>query len=164
LTEAGYPDGFQVDLITSTAAPGMVELAEAVQEQIAPIGIAINVIRVPADAYWDNYWIKTPFHVSSWSFRSSIDETFELAHHSMSAWNESGWHSQRVDTIIEEARAEADVEQRKALYHEAQEIIMNEGGVVIPYFHPIIMVMHRHVQGLIPHPSGLLNLQDIRTL
>lgn len=162
LADAGYPDGFQLDLITSTVMPGMSELARAIQEQVAQIGVVIEIVEVPADIYWDNYWANAPCHISGWTFRVSIDETLFLGYHSLSAWNESGWSSTRLDTIIEEARQEADAEQRKLLYQEAQQLIMEEGGVVIPYFRPMVIVMHQRLQGIVPHPAGWLNLEDVK--
>jgi peptide/nickel transport system substrate-binding protein len=162
LAEAGYSRGLQLDLITSTARPGMLELAHAVREMAAPAGIIINVIRVPADIYWSDYWQKVPFHIGNWNFRPSIDETFMVAYHSTSPGNESNWSSPQLDEWIDTARAVPDPDVRREIYEQAQELIMEEGAVIIPYFRPLHAAMRKTVQGFVLHPAGLLDLRDVQ--
>lgn len=161
LEDAGYPDGIQVDLVVADISPGALTLCTQLQKQAAAVGIQIEIITVPEDTYWSNYWTNAPFHIGSWAFRASIDETLSLAHHSESDWNESGWSSAALDALLDEARAAPDIQQRIEMYHQIQEMIMNEGAVVIPYFRPVIMAVHRRVQGLIPHPASWVNLQAL---
>ena len=161
LAEAGYPNGFEIDLITSTSRPGMVELAQAVQEMVAPVGIRAHVVLVPPDIYWTDYGGKVPFHIGNWNFRPSIDETFRLAYHSTSTGNESLWSDPQLDVWIDAARAEPDMAQRKQLYAQAQALIMQDGAVAIPYFRPIVSAVRTRVQGYQPHPSGLVDLRGV---
>ena len=52
---------------------------------------------------------------------------------SQSEWNKSnsGWHNERYDRLVEEAKQTLDMARRKALYIEAQNII----NVELPHFH-----------------------------
>ena len=162
LIDAGYPEGLKLDLITAALDPGMVEVAQAVRELAAPAGFEIEPIQVPADIYWTSYWTQVPFHVGSWNFRPSIDETFSIAYHSQSVWNEGKWAHPDLDNLIDTARSEPDQEQRKELYRQAQELIMQEGAVVIPYFRPMLVAIRRHVQGFVPHPAGWLDMRGVK--
>src|SRR5579863_9252477 len=47
LTEAGYPDGFEVQLDTANLSP-MVEMAQSVQQTMAAAGIKVNVVQEDA--------------------------------------------------------------------------------------------------------------------
>lgn len=161
LAAAGYVDGLHLDLITSTARPGMLELANAFREMAARAGIVINVIEVPADIYWTDYWGKVPFHTGTWSFRPSIDETLMLAYHSTSIWNTGKWLEPQLDLWIDEARAELDQEKRKRLYQQIQQLIMEDGATIIPYFRAVLTAARKHVQGFVPHPAGWLSLWDV---
>ncbi|MCB0187009.1 MAG: hypothetical protein KDE31_22235, partial [Caldilineaceae bacterium] len=160
LAAAGYTNGLQLDLLTSTVRPGMVELALAFQTMAKPAGININVIRTPPQVYWSDYAGRVPFHTGNWGFRPSIDETFMVAYHSLSKGNESRWHNATLDNLIDEARGEANREERQNLYHQAQQLIMEQGAVIIPYFLPTIMAKRANVQGFTPHPSGWLNFRN----
>lgn len=162
LKAAGYPNGLQLDLVTSASRPGMVELATAFQAMAAPAGIHIQVIKVPADVYWTDYGGKTPFHIGNWNMRSSADETFMLAYHSTSTSNESKWSDPKLDVWLDAARRAADPAQRKALYTQVQQLISDEGAVIIPYFRPILTALRSKIQGFTPHPAGWLDLRDVR--
>jgi len=161
LTQAGYAKGLQLDLITSTSRPGMLELALAVREMVKAAGIQIQVVRVPADVYWTDYSGKIPFHIGNWGFRPSIEETFMVAYHSTSKGNESKWSTPALDALIDHARAERDETKRKALYHEAQQLIAEEGAVIIPYFRPVAIALRRTLHGFILHPAGWLDFSTV---
>ncbi|MCB0065089.1 MAG: ABC transporter substrate-binding protein [Caldilineaceae bacterium] len=161
LIDAGYPDGLQLDLITAAVDPGMVQLATLVQEMAAPAGFDIRPTEVPADVYWSSYWMQVPFHIGSWNFRPSIDETFSIAYHSKSLWNESRWADEELDALLDQARSEADAEQRKALYRQAQQIVMTRGAVMIPVFRSVLTAMRGNVKNFVPHPTGWLDLRGI---
>lgn len=164
LADAGYPTGLQLQLLTADAAPGMVKLAYAVQTMALPAGIAIEVIeiKVPSDIYFIDYWGRAPFYVSNWEFRPSIYETFAIAYHSKSAWNETGWSSPALDTILDDARSALDPVRRKELYKAAEQLLIEEGAVIVPYFLPVLTAMRTRVQGFTPHPAGWVDLRDVQ--
>ncbi|MFZ4655949.1 MAG: ABC transporter substrate-binding protein [Caldilineaceae bacterium] len=164
LTEAGHPNGLQLQLLTADAFPGMVQLADAVQEMAKPAGIEIEVIeaKVPSEIYFTDYWGVVPFYVSAWEFRPSLYETFAIAYHSTSYWNETGWSSPALDQLLDAAQQERSPEQRRVLYREAAQLLMDEGPVMIPYFQPVLVAMRNRVQGFTPHPAGWIDLRDVQ--
>ncbi|MEZ4678306.1 MAG: ABC transporter substrate-binding protein [Caldilineaceae bacterium] len=162
LISAGYPNGLTLDLITAAVDPGMVQLAYLVQEMAAPAGFDIRPTEVPADVYWSTYWMQVPFHIGSWNFRPSIDETFALAFHSKSIWNESRWFDENLDALLEQARSELDSDQRKDLYRRAQQLIMDQGAVMIPFFRSVLTAIRSNVTNFTPQPTGWLDLRDVR--
>lgn len=166
LADAGYPAGLQLQLLTADAAPGMVKLARAVQAMTQPAGITIEVIeiKVPSDIYFIDYWGRAPFYVSNWEFRPSIYETFAIAYHSKSAWNETGWSSPALDTILDDARSALDPAERKELYKAAEQLLIDEGAVIVPYFLPVITAMRTRVRGFTPHPAGWIDLRDVEII
>jgi len=162
---AGYPDGIKVDLITSGVSPGMVELAQLYKEMAEPAGIEIMVTKVSPDIYWSDYWNQhAPFFMSSWAFRPSIDETFMIAYHSDAKWNEAQWHAPELDELIENGRSELEHDRRVEFYQKAQEVLYNDGAVIIPYFRPILLAMNKRVHGFEPHPADWLYPSNIRLL
>lgn len=162
LSAAGYSRGLTLDLLTSTVRPGMVELALAFKQMAKPAGINIEVVRVPPQVYWSDYAGRVPFHTGNWGFRPSIDETFMVAYHSLSKGNESRWHNATLDTLIDEARGEPNKTKRQDLYYQAQQLIKDEGAVIIPYFLPSMMAKRTNVQGFTIHPSGWMNFRKTR--
>ena len=142
----------------------MVKLAQVVQAMAEPAGIQIEVIevKVSGDIYFNNYWGRPPFFISIWEFRPSIYETFAIGYYSQSAWNETGLVDPELDKVLEEARYAPDLERRKALYKKAQQLMIDEGAVIIPYFQPVLTALRKRVQGFMPHPAGWVDLRNVQ--
>jgi len=68
-----------------------------------------------------------------YTYRFDPNDFYARNLHSQSEWNRgnSGWHNERYDRLVEEAKRTVDMAQRKALYTEAQSII----NVELPHFH-----------------------------
>jgi len=164
LAAAGYPDGLQLQLITADASAGMVELAYAFQAMAQPAGITIDVVevKVPGDIYLSEYWGRVPFYVSFSEFRPSAYETFATAYYSWSPWNETGWSSEQLDQLLDQASSTTNPERRKTLYQAAQQLIQDEGAVLIPYFQPVFSALRTTVQGFQPHPAGWVDLRGVQ--
>jgi peptide/nickel transport system substrate-binding protein len=68
-----------------------------------------------------------------YTYRYDPDDFYARNLHSKSEWNKShsGWHHERYDRLVEEAKRTVDMARRKELYTEAQNII----NVELPHFH-----------------------------
>jgi peptide/nickel transport system substrate-binding protein len=141
LQKAGL-SSLSVDLSTSDAAfAGAVDAATLYKEHAAAAGIDINIVREPADAYWNNVWLIKPFCFSYWSGRPTADWMFATAYAADAAWNDSMWKHPRFNELMVAARAETDEETRAAMYAEMQTILHTEGGVIVMVFNNLI---HAH--------------------
>lgn len=148
LKEAGM-DSINLDLSASDAAfEGAVDAAQLMQASMAPAGININVIQEPADGYWSNVWLKKPFSACYWSGRATEDWMFATAYEAGVPWNDSQWDgddSARFQELLLSARAELDSDTRKAQYFEMQEILRDEGGVLIPMFANYVQAVNNRI-------------------
>ena len=139
----------------------MAEMAHTFAALAKPAGVTIRVIQVPAQVYWSDYAGHVPFHTGNWGFRPSIDETFKVAYHSSAKGNESNWRNPDLDALIDSASGERDPQKRLTLYQQAQQLVMEDGAVIIPYFKPTMMAMRSVVQGLTLHPAGWLDFRTV---
>ncbi|HZT17958.1 MAG TPA: peptide ABC transporter substrate-binding protein, partial [Dongiaceae bacterium] len=99
-----------------------------------PAGIDIRVVREPNDGYWDNVWLKKPWCASYWAGRPTCDWLFSQAYASTAAWNETFWRNTRFDSLLLAARANTDEKQRAAMYAEMQQLVHDDGGVIVLVF------------------------------
>ena len=81
LAEAGYRDGVDLTLYTSTSGGTMVQMAVAFKESAAPAGIRVKIQRVPEDAFWSDVWMVRPFTTVWWDGRTP-DEAFSVVYKS----------------------------------------------------------------------------------
>ena len=149
LTEAGYPGGIDIELVTSDLEAGMVRFAEAYQSQVAPAGIRVTLKLAPADGYWDDVWMTAPASVTSWGERPA-DQILNEAWRTGSSWNESYYANAEYDQTLDQARASLDQTAARALYVKAQEILFQDGGTFIPYQEDGRQVLSARVRGIGP--------------
>ncbi len=153
LAEAGYPDGIDIDLNTSDAGPGYVMLAQLYQQMAADAGIRVNIVMSPVDSYWDNVWMQVPFFSSSWNGRAAM-ESLAYNYSSGATYNEAHWKNAEFDALLDRARADTDADERRALMQQAQEILAEDGGVIIPAFFLESSALRAGCTGYVPHPSA----------
>ena len=111
LKKAGMSD-LKVDLSTSDAAfAGAVDAAQLMANSARQPAISINVVREPADAYWDNVWMKKPWCLSFWSGRPTADFMFTTAYQTGAAWT-SILVECAFDKLLVAARSELDSAKR----------------------------------------------------
>lgn len=132
--KSGY-DGPPLVLHTSEAISSRaVDMATVLAEHCDKAGIPVEVRREPADGYWENIVGKTPFHISARAERPNADAILSVALLSSSSNNEVAWKNEEFDAAVIAARAEPDLEKRLALYARIQEIVSEEGPMIVPYF------------------------------
>lgn len=156
LKKAGY-DGSTLDLYTAELFPGMVGATELYQQQAKKAGININVVRQPSDGWFSNIWRVKPFQMGWWGPRITEDLMLSIAFLSDAAWNDTNFKSERLDKLIIGARAELDDNKRADMYREAQMIIRDDGGHVVPAFANLVQVVSESV-GVPKNSSGDWNI------
>jgi peptide/nickel transport system substrate-binding protein len=152
LAEAGHADGLEIELQTSEAVIGFIEMATLFQAQALEAGINVKLVKSPAGEYWDNIWLKKPFVCSAWSGRAA-DEALSVAYLANAEWNETHWRRPDYDKLIAEARRTIDDGQRGRLYQQAERQLRDEGGILIPMFPDAIGATRANVTGWSLHPQ-----------
>lgn len=131
LKQAGM-EGLSVNLSAAEAAyVGAVDAAVLYREHAAKAGIDIKVVREPSDGYWSNVWMKKPFCQCYWGGRPTVDWMFSQAYAADANWNDTAWKHERFNELLVQARAELDESKRADMYTEMQQMVRDEGGVVV---------------------------------
>lgn len=154
LAEAGHKDGLDLELYTSEATSGLVELATVYKAQAEKAGIRIKIIKAPADDYWANIWLKKPFIATAWSGRAA-DEALSLPFLSTGDWNEGHWRSKAFDNALFEARKSADETKRAELYLQAQRLLQSDSGTIIALFADAVGATRADITGWSLHPQKI---------
>jgi peptide/nickel transport system substrate-binding protein len=90
--------------------------------------------------------MKKPWCMVYWSGRPTEDWMFATAYMADSGWNDTFWKHERFNKIVLEARSELNEAKRAELYAEAQLIIRDEGGVVVPMYASYVFAMSDKVK------------------
>ena len=145
--------GSPLQVVTSPAATGSVEMGLLLQQAANGIGMKIDLKQVPADGYWSNYWMKVPVGYGNINPRPTADILFSLFFASTAAWNESAWKNEAFDKVLVAARAETDDGKRKQMYRDLQLMVHETSGIGIPVF----------INGLDGHTDKLKGLKPMGT-
>ena len=151
LADAGYADGLDMTLHVPNSG-AWPDLAIALAAQWEEAGIRVEIQLEDENAYWVEDWMQVDLGVTGWGARPVPQLYLDLAYHSEAPWNESHYSDARVDELIELARVSLDPAERSAAYKEIQQILLDSGPVVVPYFFAQFMVLASHVSGVALHP------------
>ena len=134
LREAGL-ETLAVDIHLADAAfAGALDTGVLYSESAAACGITLNVVREPDDGYWSNVWMQKPFAGTYWGGRPTEDWMFSTTYAEGVPWNETYWSNARFNELLVSARSELDENLRREQYFEMQQIVSDEGGIIIPMF------------------------------
>jgi len=150
LTEAGYPDGIDLTLHTSTTGGGaMVPMATVMKEQLAPAGINIEIKSHAESGYWTDVWMAQDWVTVWWGGRPTY-EAYSVPMYSTGGWNEARYNNPEFDRLIDLAATQADPEAQKATYAKIQCIVVEDVPRIIPVFRPVMLGSHDYVKGIVP--------------
>lgn len=113
---------------------GAVDAASLYSERAKKAGINIKVVREPNDGFWSDVWMKKSWSTSYWSGRPTIDDQFATAYMPESAWNDTQWDDPRFVQLVRQGRSELDPAKRAEIYYDAQKLLSDEGGALVPMF------------------------------
>lgn len=134
LAEAGFSDGFELKLTTPNTR-GRPDLAVLVKEQLAEIGVDVEVEVRPENVYYGtNEWLDANFGVTSWGSRPVPQFYVDVMLVCGAKWNEARYCDEELDRWAKIAGTELDIERRKQAYAEMQRILRERGPLIVPYF------------------------------
>jgi len=127
LAEANLTDGFEATIRTTAESPVLYGTAGLLAEQLRPLGVTLKVERL-SDAALTSAFRTRDFDLIAHAvaFLPDPDAYLSTYYHSTSALNPSGWENPRFDEVVDTARGVLDPGQRRALYGEAVNLLLDE--------------------------------------
>jgi peptide/nickel transport system substrate-binding protein len=130
MEEAGYADGFSVELQSISEPREHTQIAEILREACAQINIDVTVQPLEIGQFAENVgngsyqWCSTGRGMRGDPAHFVID--FRNGTPLNVTWFGDGWQSEEIDAAYDAALAELDQAARVPLYHELQEMIIDE--------------------------------------
>ncbi|WP_047985182.1 ABC transporter substrate-binding protein [Ornithinibacillus californiensis] len=168
LAEAGYPDGFEMELWAMTNPrdymPEPQKIAEAIQADLADVGITAEIITYDWTTYLDKLQKgEAQSFLAGWIGDNGDPDNFLyvlLDQDSIGGNNYSQYGNQELHDILIQAQTETDQEVRNELYKQAQEIIFNDAPWVPIAHAEAALAATSKLKGFVPHPTGLDKFSD----
>ncbi|CAA9328724.1 MAG: Dipeptide-binding ABC transporter, periplasmic substrate-binding component [uncultured Nocardioidaceae bacterium] len=147
LDDAGVSD-LTMDLMVTSDYPETVSAAQVIADQLSEVGIEVEIRELDFST-WLAEQGKGNFDMFMLSWLGNIDpdEFYYAQHHSKGQFNFHGYSNPEVDTLLDEAKVETDTEQRKQMYDDVSELIVDDASYIYLY-NPDI------AQGWMPEVEG----------
>jgi peptide/nickel transport system substrate-binding protein len=136
LAEAGYPNGFKVEIKCSPQYPEFVAGTLVIQESLKKIGIEVTATQMEWGAFVaDNAKSNkscgkegSDIYASANTFRPDPDGFLYPYFHSKGDLNKGGCDRPypKIDALLTEARQSTNQAERRRLYQEAQKVLLEE--------------------------------------
>ena len=139
LADAGYPDGFEMDLYcTNDRLPGDGAICEALGQMFSQIGIDTRVNAISKTVYFPTQARKEySAFMNGWgTLTGEASYTLGSLAHSpddevkMGAFNRIEYRNDEVDRLLEEGAQELDADKRRALFEQAMEKTMADRAYI----------------------------------
>ncbi len=165
LAEAGFEDGFSTTIWTNDNRE-RIDIATNVQQQLAEVGIEVEVEVLEWGAYLDKVMNgEQDMYIVGWS-NSTGDADFGLypMFHSSNVGppgNLSFTENDELDQLLEDARRETDEEKRLELYSEVQEKLIDLAPLNYILHQEYLTGVRDEVKGLSQLPTKRFELKDV---
>lgn len=173
LAEAGYPDGFSLTIKT-IAQPPRVDMATAIQANLAEIGIRVDVIQgngadIVAQHRARDFDLLIPQTSAADptalgaldNFTNNPDNSAEANNAGNFVWR-SDWDIPELNALRVAASSELDATKRGEMVKQLQENFIASSPAVFPMFERFEpVVVNVRVEGYDAHPWGLTRLEGV---
>ncbi|MGC1307946.1 MAG: ABC transporter substrate-binding protein [Phormidesmis sp.] len=161
LAEAGYPDGFNLDLwympVSRPYFPNPKPIAEAFAAELSQIGINVNLQTKDWGAYLDDRNTAPGFQsfMLGWTGDYGDPDNFLYAHFGPGATQDLGnYQNPEMFELLNKARVASEKPEREELYKEVDALVFDE-ALRIPIVHSQPLLAKRtSVKGWDPSPLG----------
>lgn len=162
LDAAGYREvnGIRFHLTMKTSTEGSTRLlAAALQQQLHDVGIALDIRTFEFATFFADVTSGAyQMHSLRWIGGNKDPDIFEYAFHSDKfpphGANRTYYSNPRLDSLIQQGRAETDQARRKVIYAEIQTILATDLPYINLWFFDNVIVHTKRVHSLKLNPSG----------
>lgn len=156
LAEAGHPDGFNLTLTTINGFDWMDPASVTLKEQLAQIGINLDIQRVDLGVWVNNFRAsQMGFTFNDWSSQPDPNLLYYRHFHAKPDGADfRNWANEEASALLDEGRAESDPAKRKEIYARFQTILAESVPTIMLYSPDHVTVRSERVQNFAQHPTG----------
>ena len=154
LAASDYPDGFAFDLYVTSTYDFLRTPAEVIQANLAEIGITANIVAEDWSIYLPKA-LEGDFEATllGESGQSDPDDFLFNVFYTDNGGNLGNFSNAELDALLERGRQASDQDERRAIYAEAQEIILDQAPHVFLFHSSQYEALRQDVRGFEHFPN-----------
>ena len=120
LSQSAYPDGFSTEILTPNTGPQLGTAAQALAQDLAEIGITLNVREVPIEEWLASLDPSSEYGINFMWYFSTLGDPAEIPSYLLGLGNPAAYDNAEVLELLTEIGAQTDAEARVELIREAE--------------------------------------------
>lgn len=150
LAEAGYTaDSPLVMTLHTPDTGGRPDLAAVLKEQWAQAGVEVELSVEPESVYYgENGWLEVDLGITGWGSRPYPQFYLDTMLTTGAEWNESKFADEEFDALAATAGTTLDEGERIQAYSDIQNLLIDRGPVIIPYYFAQFGAVSEDFEGL----------------
>lgn len=157
LKEAGVEDGFTINLVQRSQS----DIVDAIVAQLAEVGITVEQEMVERSAFWDLVYKgqADSYYLSWWADFADPHNFFAYIWRSQPETEEAKnmYMNPKMDELIDKAATTTDMEDRCQLYHEIEQLGIEEDVQRVWLWHlETIRIVQPWVKGFVLPPNDVI--------
>lgn len=160
LADAGYPNGFTIDLWTPNGTYLKdKEIAQALQAPLKSIGVTANIKVLDYSAYVDGLSRhEAGLFVLGWAHTPSPDSYDRAVFYTKSASNWSGYSNPNIDKLIDQAVEQSSYEAALKIWQQVDQLLLDDAAGAPIYWSTFIYAGRKRVHDFVPTAFGQWDL------
>jgi peptide/nickel transport system substrate-binding protein len=149
IAESGMPEGTQIRFMVNAGNVLREDWLTYSQQALQEIGIEVVPEVIEYATLVERVTTTKDYDVTGVDFAGVTADPSELydQFHSTSSGNYMGYFNPELDTLLEQAREELDMEAAKDLYKQIQVIIMDDVPMFYAWYRPFLHVVRKGYEG-----------------
>jgi peptide/nickel transport system substrate-binding protein len=160
LTKAGYPNGFKMQaLVSSEVMPESPTLAQIMKEDLAKIGVDIEILDLEQTAYnntGDRALYKDMYIQPVGRTNKDPSSLFGLTVAFRPKTNVAQFHDQEYEELIHKGTETVDTAARQKIYWRLADIVVDQAFSLVVAPRPNLFLLKKSINGFALNPDGLL--------
>lgn len=131
LQEAKFDSSKTYDLYVTPEAPGQVEAMKVIAEQVAEIGVKLNVVEQDSGTFYDETWTKANLYCGYWGTNDSVLFYAGKVLNGDASANETAFNDAEFNETYNQLLASTDTEKIDELSRQLQKIEFERSGYLV---------------------------------
>ncbi len=149
---SGAAEGIEVDLEVLAGFPEAEQMGRIWQASLAQVGIKLNVVVSELSVWLDRYVSRN--YDMTWNFFGVSPDPHSFFDVIMRPHLEGEYQNQEVVDLVRQGIETSDMDERKAIYTQLQEIVVADLPVMAVQSRPIASIASNSVEGFAMNPLG----------
>lgn len=163
LAEAGYPDGFSIDMSCPDGAYAHInEVCEIIRQNLNDVGVTGNLDIMESNAYWELEATQAlpPLFVDSWSVQ--LTEAYPRLQGALNEGDSyANFYTDEIQAMLDDIATTVDVDERAGKYGELQQLMRDDPPFVYLYLPEAFEAVRTRVHNYEPRGAEQYYLWDV---